>query len=439
MKAPSDLFKAPPDFHYYFKNLFAEVYPVTMNSVKNITFIVTEDCNLQCSYCYEGHKNHSNRMSWPVARHAIEYLLSESLKDEPLSIDLSKAIVLDFIGGEPFLEIELIDQIVSFFKIRALQLGHPWGTNYMLSFSTNGLLYKDPKVQDFMRRNRGRISCGISIDGHQELHDRCRVDVNGHGSYQRVCESVKQWVKDYERAATKVTFTSESLPDIAQAIEHLFRLGIRDVSANVVFEDVWKEGDDRLFYQQLVKLADVIIEKGYYQEYTCTLFDKSIGQLLSEDHDSNYCGGDGTMLAIGTDGRLYPCLRFAEFATSKEGFTPVVIGDIYKGLDFSSPLLGELQALTRRCQSTDECFYCPVGSGCAWCTAFNYECYGTPSRRATYICKMHKARVLANHYFWNRLYHKLSYEDMFKNNLSDDDLQRLGVVRGTTYEMRVIS
>jgi len=38
--------------------------------------------------------------------------------------------------------------------------------------------------------------------------------------------------------------------------------------------------------------------------------------------------------------------------------------------------------------------------GCGWCSAYNYEVFGTPNKRATYICCMHKARVLANVYYW---------------------------------------
>ena len=32
----------------------------------------------------------------------------------------------------------------------------------------------------------------------------------------------------------------------------------------------------------------------------------------------------------------------------------------------------------------------------------NYQLFGTPDKRATYICVMHKARALANAYFWNK-------------------------------------
>lgn len=39
-------------------------------------------------------------------------------------------------------------------------------------------------------------------------------------------------------------------------------------------------------------------------------------------------------------------------------------------------------------------------------TAYNYQVFGTPDARATYICIMHKARALGNVYFWNKYYRK---------------------------------
>ncbi len=78
---------------------------------KNITFIVTKDCQLACKYCYLVGKNERERMSWEVARSAIDYILDreDSFREE--------SVVWDFIGGEPFLEIDLIDKICDYIKI----------------------------------------------------------------------------------------------------------------------------------------------------------------------------------------------------------------------------------------------------------------------------------------------------------------------------------
>ena len=73
--------------------------------------------------------------------------------------------------------------------------------------------------------------------------------------------------------------------------------------------------------------------------------------------------------------------------------------------------------ITRRSQSTDECFYCPIAKGCSWCSAHNYEVFGTPNKRTTYICCMHKARALANVYYWNKIYSKYNIDKKFPNYL----------------------
>lgn len=71
---------------------------------KNITFIVTKDCQLACKYCYLVGKNEKEKMSFSVAQQAIDYILSRE------SEFVEESVIWDFIGGEPFLEIDLIDQ-----------------------------------------------------------------------------------------------------------------------------------------------------------------------------------------------------------------------------------------------------------------------------------------------------------------------------------------
>ena len=42
---------------------------------KEITFIVTKDCQLACKYCYLVGKNNKERMSFTVAKKAVDYIL----------------------------------------------------------------------------------------------------------------------------------------------------------------------------------------------------------------------------------------------------------------------------------------------------------------------------------------------------------------------------
>lgn len=115
-------------------------------NAKNITLSITEQCNLACKYCYMVGKNSENKMSFDIAKRTIDYVLSnESLMD-------NENVIWEFIGGEPFLEIDLIDKICDYIKSETELLNHPWGKNYMFSFTTNGLLYSTEKVQKFIKK-----------------------------------------------------------------------------------------------------------------------------------------------------------------------------------------------------------------------------------------------------------------------------------------------
>lgn len=88
---------------------------------------------------------------------------------------------------------------------------------------------------------------------------------------------------------------------------------------------------------------------------------------------------------------------------------PVVLGTLetgFLGNECERDCLEYLKCVTRRSQSTDACYYCPIASGCSWCSAYNYQSQGSVDKRATYICEMHKACVLALVYYWNSYFKK---------------------------------
>lgn len=81
---------------------------------RNITFQVTSGCNLRCSYCYEHHKS-VERMSIETGRKVVDYILDLYEKNESDFVNQNtRAVVLDFIGGEPLLEAELIEHICDY-------------------------------------------------------------------------------------------------------------------------------------------------------------------------------------------------------------------------------------------------------------------------------------------------------------------------------------
>ena len=364
-------------------------------STKTITFIVTEDCQLRCKYCYIVGKNSISRMSFDTAKSAIDYVLNNN------DFVKEQSVVWDFIGGEPLLEIKLITQICDYIKEQLFLLNHPWFNSYHFNFSTNGINYSDPMVQQLIESNLTHLSIGISLDGTHEKHDLNRVFPSGKGSYSEIVKNVPLWLEQFPNASTKATVSHVDLAFIKDSVINLWNLGIRSVNMNVVFEDVWKEGDDDVLEKQLIGLADYIVENKLYPEYSCSFFDRNIGKSIDREFDNqNWCGA-GKMLAVDPQGNFYPCMRFAAYSLTNH--PSVIIGNSQKGIDKNK--LRPFLSLTRSSQSPEECMDCEVASGCAWCVGFNYDSASIPTifQRATFLCKLHKARVKANNYFWNKL------------------------------------
>jgi len=385
---------------------------------KNITFIVTKDCQLACKYCYLVGKNSKERMPWEIAKQAIDYILAHEsdFKEE--------SVIWDFIGGEPFLEIDLIDKICDYLKTEMYRLNHHWFNSYRFAFSTNGLNYHTNKVQKFIEKNHNHLSIGITIDGTKRKHDLNRIYKNigteEKGSYEDVVKNIPLWLEQFPMGSTKVTISSADIPYIKESVLHLYSLGIKEVNINCVFEDVWKDEDDKRFEEQLLDLADSIIENNLYEDYACSFFSETIGKPLDISlENQNWCGA-GRMLAVDAKGNFYPCTRFAAYSLRAK--RPIIIGDIKKGINKN--LLRPFLVLDRFTQSKKECINCEVASGCAWCQGENYDAAETSTiyQRSTAICKMHKARVRANNYYWNKLYRKLELEgkrEEFEANKKD--------------------
>lgn len=377
---------------------------------KSITFIVTKDCQLACKYCYLVGKNSNEKMSFETARKAVDYILdNEQMFSE-------ESVIWDFIGGEPLLEIRLIDKICDYIKIKMYEMNHHWFNSYRFNVTTNGLNYNNQDVQNYVEKNHDHLNIVITIDGTEKKHNINRVYKDGRGSYQNVVKNIPLWLSQFPYASTKVTISSADIPYIRESVVHLFQLGIKEVNINCVLEDVWNDGDDIIFEHQLIELADWIIDNNYYRDYNCSFYDwEHLGKPLdSKYNNQNWCGA-GRMLSVDAAGNFYPCTRFAKYSLREK--KPIIIGNINTGINQNA--LRSFLTLDRTTQSPDKCLECPVASGCSWCQGENYDASDSATifQRSTAICKMHKARVRANNYYWNKLFHKLELECVSKEDI----------------------
>ena len=96
--------KAFDSYNELLTRIYRPIYEVS--EVLEATFQVTEACTLACSYCYQGSKS-PKIMTLDTAKKYIDTIFNE-FKDNKL------AIILDFIGGEPLLQPDLISDIIDY-------------------------------------------------------------------------------------------------------------------------------------------------------------------------------------------------------------------------------------------------------------------------------------------------------------------------------------
>lgn len=377
-------------------------------ATSNITFQVTDDCNLRCTYCYQINKG-KHAMPLDIAKKFIDLLLdNDENTRQYIDTRVKRAAILDFIGGEPFLEIELIDQIITYFTEQCILKDHPWQYNFMISMSSNGTLYFEPKVQEFIQKYKNHLSLSISIDGNKRLHDACRVFEDGSGSYDIAIAAVHHYVNVYGGIiGSKMTISPDNVVYLSEAVISLINEGYRDIHLNCVYEKGWNENHATILYYQLKELSDYLIDNNLTDSIYISMFDENGFRPKDPTDITNWCGGNGQMISVDYKGDIFPCIRYMESSLGDQ-VPPLLVGNVYDGIMTDAKCKSCMKALkqvNRQTQSTEECFNCSIAEGCAWCQAYNYQdSGGDVNHRAIYICVMHKARALANSYYWNRKY-----------------------------------
>lgn len=383
---------------------------------KDITIQVTGDCNMACTYCYQHSKN-TCTLDINKAKKFIKALVTNDQSMFNGYMDFSYdnlSISLQFIGGEPLVNYKAVIECCDYFKEMCDKYNPEMYKRSLFGICTNGTIY-NKEIENLFKRHRGKFLIGVSIDGNKKLHDTCRIFKNsGEPTYDIVVKNLQKFrsVLGFCNVSTKFTVSHENLPYLSDAVIDMYEnLHFTKIPCNCVFEDVWSTEDAKLFYLELKKIADYLLSKNIkVDSINLNTLDHSAFELglLNEyhfreevDYDGVWCGGNGRMLFMQYDGKLYCCNRYSEISIGNKK-KDLYIGNVDTGID-QVETVKYLQSVTRKTMYNDTCKNCPIARGCADCLAYCYEVNGE-FKKTTYLCEMHKARSLANVYFWNKYY-----------------------------------
>ena len=320
MKKPTRLQSYNEKINRLYPFLYDQEIETNKIQTPNVTFQVTDACNLCCTYCYQINKGH-HAMSFEVAKKFIDMLLAnDDNTRQYIDTKASDAIIIDFIGGEPLLEVELIDQILEYFRRRIIEENHPWQYNWRISMSSNGTLYFDPKVQAFFDKWMPYLSFSISIDGNKQLHDSCRIFPDGSGSYDLAMKAVRHYVDvRHGRMGSKMTLAPANVSYTFEAVKGLIEQGYKEVFLNCVFEKGWTNEHATILYYQLKQLADYLIENDLEEEVYIAMFEEQFFHPKDPGDSQNWCWGAGTPILTTKGYKPIETLQIGDMVYTHDG------------------------------------------------------------------------------------------------------------------------
>ncbi|MFA1014734.1 MULTISPECIES: radical SAM protein [Erysipelotrichaceae] len=266
---------------------------------KKIMLLLTEECNLNCLYCYEHFKN-KKKMSWETAKEIIDSFYGE--------IPPGETALIEVFGGEPFANFALLKKIDSYIE-------DVYGDrNTYFETTTNGTLVHGP-VQEWLQERKEKYIVSLSLDGTEAMHNLNRPLLSGDGSYRHIDKDffLRTWPG---KCQAKLTLSKATLPHLAEGVIHLHKLGfVADATLPTGIEWNFEEVGE-ILNGELEKLVKFYTDNPSLDLCTLLNFDLRLWFAhLKNKH--RFCAAGELTKCFDTEGNIFPC----------QGFAPVSLGD----------------------------------------------------------------------------------------------------------------
>jgi len=223
--------------------------PGELEAPTALSLNVAQACNMGCEYCYADKGQFGGRarvMSSEVAFAGIDQLIANAPSD---------TVTVGFIGGEPFLNRELIHTSVAYAERRAARAD----VKVRFSVTTNGTLLTGRDL-DLLRAHAFAVT--VSMDGGPATHDRYRPSRDGQGTFAPILAALAPLLAEPAgaRIAARATIARDDL-DVAGRVHALTSLGFHEVGVSPIRTGpnaalVFQEDDWGPFLNEMIGAAE---------------------------------------------------------------------------------------------------------------------------------------------------------------------------------------
>ena len=381
--------------------LFSKKNNSSNTSLLQLTLIVTNECNMNCKYCYatSGQYGYTpEKMSFETAKLILDTLFKK--------YNYIKTIM--FFGGQPLINSKLISEVCDY-------ISEKYSGRYSSLTMMSNLLKIDDDIIQMIKKYHIHVS--TSLDGSKECHDTYRIDLAGKGTYQRVVDNIRL----LQKQTGEPTTIEATLSDIHNklnlnkydVIKYLYENFNAKFCAAVEVCPIEGKGVD--YYKNSNSLEDEIsqsinlyVDFGIVSEYLMDFLQIIQGGMV----EKQLCNAGFAQITIMPNGDIYPCQLFA--AAGKE----FCMGNIYTDFHKKESLV-KMKLSKADKTLNPACLECEINMICTSCIGNNYIMFQNffPSS-ACCEEKRQKTFILIEEY--SKLYNDKKKWQKFKNQIRKD-------------------
>lgn len=308
-----------------------------MNEIKSLILRITEHCNLKCAYCYAADSGCSLQdMSADTAIRAVELCCPEGGN-----------LRIQFTGGEPLLNMDVLDAVYAF--------GRATNRRLSLAVQTNGTMLTKENCRRLAVMN---CAVGVSLDGMQSAN-ALRYFPDGTPCFDAVVQGIRNLGEAGKRCnlTTVVTSTNAKdlgkLPDLALWLGNVSGVGLdlfRPLGRGSAQNLTPSEADLRYGLTELIRKTKEIQAAGI--PFRLRELERLKKRIACNGCSDIYCYAQTEhSLCVDAAGNCWPC-------SSLTGTNGYLLGNIRDGLpEMSCPAVS--------LKPTDACKKCRSFSYCA--------------------------------------------------------------------------
>jgi len=273
------------------------------SNVVQLSFNLTNTCNLMCRYCYGAYGEPSKKNY--ISPETILGVLKRAIKQD------TKEVRVVFVGGEPTLNMAAIRAAVEYLT----EISMP--SKYYIS--TNGVVPEEDL--GYMIRNKFRFN--VSHDGLPEFQEYQRPMRNGKPSTRLVERTIKKLISADVKFKVRTTITKYNVRKLDKIVGYLSDLGVKYIHLDQVMycgravKEKMQKPSPKVFVDNLFKAIDMAGRKGsnIISSYYSNLF-------MPSTYYCSHIAGEPVII-LGSTGTISCCYEHTE---DKEG--PFYLGEL---------------------------------------------------------------------------------------------------------------